>query len=350
MTTREKVLELFEKNKGIYFSGEDIATQLQVSRASVWKAVTGLRKDGYAIDAVTNKGYCLSENGDIVSSQGILKYMSPMHPKMEVQVEKETESTNAEVREKAEQGVVEGYLLVAGEQTKGRGRYKRNFFSPSGTGIYFSLLLRPDGMLAQQATGITTMAAVAMCEAIARLSGKEAKIKWVNDIYVNRKKVCGILTEASMGLESGTLDYVVLGVGVNVYPPVNGFPEELNHKAGVLFDEMQDDMKNRLIALFLENFWAYYLKQSDESYIEKYKEYSLVTGKQIQVLRQGQIREAYVRGIDDECRLLVEYRNGERETLSCGEISISFTEEERSSECEQELLSDHRSSPSIRNS
>lgn len=327
MTTKEKVLELFEKNKGIYFSGEELAKQLNVSRASVWKAVTGLRKDGYAIDAVTNKGYCLSEKGDILSAQGIMKYLPSEYQNMDIRVERETESTNAAVREYAEQGMQEGFLLVAGEQTKGRGRYGRTFFSPQGTGVYFSLLLRPKGVLVQQGTGLTAMAAVAMCEAVKELSGKPTGIKWVNDIYVNGKKVCGILTEASMGLESGRLDYVILGVGVNVYPPKTGFPESLIDKAGVVFDEMQDDMKNRLIALFLENFGAYYLKQSEKSYIEKYKEYSLVTGKQIQVLSEYGKREAYVLGIDDDCRLLVEYENGERATLSCGEISIAFTKE-----------------------
>ena len=327
MTTKEKVLELFEKNKGIYFSGEELAKQLNVSRASVWKAVTGLRKDGYAIDAVTNKGYCLSEKGDILSAQGIMKYLPSEYQNMDIRVERETESTNAAVREYAEQGMQEGFLLVAGEQTKGRGRYGRTFFSPQGTGVYFSLLLRPKGVLAQQGTGLTAMAAVAMCEAVKELSGKPTGIKWVNDIYVNGKKVCGILTEASMGLESGMLDYVILGVGVNVYPPETGFPESLVDKAGIVFDEMQDDMKNRLIALFLENFGAYYLKQSEKSYIEKYKEYSLVTGKQIQVLSEYGKREAYVLGIDDDCRLLVEYENGERATLSCGEISIAFTKE-----------------------
>ena len=327
MTTKEKVLELFEKNKGIYFSGEELAKQLNVSRASVWKAVTGLRKDGYAIDAVTNKGYCLSEKGDILSAQGIMKYLPSEYQNMDIRVERETESTNAAAREYAEQGMQEGFLLVAGEQTKGRGRYGRTFFSPQGTGVYFSLLLRPKGVLAQQGTGLTAMAAVAMCEAVKELSGKPTGIKWVNDIYVNGKKVCGILTEASMGLESGMLDYVILGVGVNVYPPETGFPESLVDKAGIVFDEMQDDMKNRLIALFLENFWAYYLKQGDKSYIEKYKEYSLVTGKQIQVLSGNGKREAYALGIDDDCRLLVEYENGERATLSCGEISIAFTKE-----------------------
>ena len=284
-------------------------------------------EDGYAIDAVTNKGYCLSEKGDILSAQGIMKYLPSEYQNMDIRVERETESTNAAVREYAEQGMQEGFLLVAGEQTKGRGRYGRTFFSPQGTGVYFSLLLRPKGVLAQQGTSLTAMAAVAMCEAVKELSGKPTGIKWVNDIYVNGKKVCGILTEASMGLESGRLDYVILGVGVNVYSPETGFPESLIDKAGVVFDEMQDDMKNRLIALFLENFGAYYLKQSEKSYIEKYKEYSLVTGKQIQVLSEYGKREAYVLGIDDDCRLLVEYENGERATLSCGEISIAFTKE-----------------------
>ena len=322
MTTKEKLLELFESNKGIYFSGEEIAGKLCVSRAAVWKAVKNLRSEGYEIDAVTNKGYCLSAKTDILSAQGIGKYLNPQYKNMDIYVLDSIDSTNALVRKKAEEGEIEGYTVVANEQTKGRGRYGRTFFSPQGTGFYLSILLRPPHYSAGQAVRITTMAAVAMCEAIEEVSEEEARIKWVNDIYVKGKKVCGILTEASFGLESGLLEYAVLGVGLNVYHPAEGFPEEIKQRAGNLFDNTQDDIKNRLVSSFLNNFMEYYVSENPAAYIEKYQERSLVIGKQIKVISAGKTKDAFAYGIDDECRLLVRYENGETESLSHGEIDL----------------------------
>ena len=135
MTTKDKLLGLFEENKGIYFSGEEIAGKLCVSRAAVWKAVKSLRDEGYVIDAVTNKGYCLSTNTDILSPQGIQKYIKQEYKNMDINVIPVIGSTNDLVREKANEGYDEGYVVISNEQTKGRGRYGRKFFSPSGTGL-----------------------------------------------------------------------------------------------------------------------------------------------------------------------------------------------------------------------
>lgn len=324
MTTKEKLLELFETQKGIYFSGEEIAQKLSVSRTAVWKAVKGLRSEGYAIDAVTNKGYCLSVQTDILSPQGIQKYLNPQYAQMDIQVLSTVGSTNALVREKANDGLAEGYTVISNGQTEGRGRLGRNFYSPEGTGIYMSILLRPSNYSARQAVKITTIAAVAMCEAIEETTGKVAQIKWVNDIFVEGKKVCGILTEASFGLENGLLEYAVLGVGLNVYYPREGFPKELEQIAGAIYTEPQEDMKNRLAAAFLNHFMEYYSKREQADYIDKYRSRSLAVGKQIEVLFANQIRHAHVYGIDDDCRLLVKYDNGETESLSYGEISIRF--------------------------
>lgn len=324
MTTKERLLELFESNKGNYLSGEEIARKLCVSRAAVWKAVKSLRNEGYAIDAVTNKGYCLSVKTDILSPQGIQKYLETEYRNLDVSVLLTVDSTNALVREKANSGLAEGYTVIANEQTAGRGRYGRKFFSPNGTGVYLSLLLRPFHYSAGQAVRITTIAAVAMCEAIEETAGEKAQIKWVNDIYVRGKKVCGILTEASFGLESGLLEYAVLGVGLNVYRPQEGFPGELGEIAGSVFDSTQDDMKNRLAAAFLNRFMRYYKAQDQSVYIEKYRSYSMAVGRQVTVISGKQTRSAYAYGIDDECRLQVKYDTGETESLSYGEITIKL--------------------------
>lgn len=324
MTTKERLLELFESNKGNYLSGEEIAGKLCVSRAAVWKAVKSLRSEGYAIDAVTNKGYCLSVKTDILSPQGIQKYLDTEYRNLDISVLLTVDSTNVLVREKANSGQAEGYTVIANEQTAGRGRYGRKFFSPYGTGVYLSMLLRPFHYSAGQAVRITTIAAVAMCEAIEEISGEKAQIKWVNDIYVRGKKVCGILTEASFGLESGLLEYAVLGVGLNVYRPREGFPEELKEIAGSVFDSTRDDMKNRLAAAFINRFMGYYKAKDHTAYIEKYRSYSLAVGRQITVISGNQSRSAYAYGIDDECRLLVKYDDGETESLSYGEITIKL--------------------------
>ncbi len=324
MTTKEKILELFEANKGIYFSGEEIAGKLCVSRAAVWKAVKSLRNEGYMIDAVTNKGYCLSVNTDILSPQGIWKYLDSGYRHLDMTVLSTVDSTNVMVREKANNGLAEGYTVISNEQTAGRGRYGRKFFSPNGTGVYMSVLLRPDNYSASQAVRITTMAAVAMCEAIEEVSDEKAQIKWVNDIFVKGKKVCGILTEASFGLESGLLEYAVLGIGLNVYQPPEGFPKELEQIAGAIFAHTQDDMKNRLVASFLNHFMGYYTAQNQTDYTEKYRNRSLAVGKQIQVISGNQVRNAFVYGVDDECRLLIKYEDGETASLAYGEIDIRF--------------------------
>lgn len=322
MTTKEKLLELFESNRAVYFSGEEIARKLSISRTSVWKAVKVLQSEGYPIDAVTNKGYCLSNQTDIVSEQGIQKYLRSEITDMEISVVNAVPSTNVCVREKANMGASEGYLVLANEQTAGRGRLGRNFFSPKDTGIYMSLLLRPKNFSAKQAVRITTMAAVAMCEAIEAVSDDKAEIKWVNDIFVRGKKVCGILTEGSFNLESGLLDYAILGLGINVYQPNNGFPKELSSIAGAVFEENQNDVKNRLASEFLNRFYGYYTAVNQTDYVEQYRKRSFVIGKEVNLTSADESKTAVVIGIDDECRLLVRYPDGTKDCYSSGEISI----------------------------
>ena len=324
MATKERILEWFESNKGIYFSGEDLAQNLCVSRAAIWKAVTALRKEGYIIDAVTNKGYCMSEKTDILSEAGIKSYLKPEYKNIHIHIDQVVDSTNRIVKEKANLGEKEGYLEIACEQTEGRGRKGRSFYSPADTGVYFSILLRPSHYTSEQAVHFTTMAAAAMCEAIEQVSGKEPGIKWVNDIFLDGKKICGILTEASFSLEGGCLEYAVLGLGINLYPPKGAFPEALKETAGSLFESSQNDMKNRLTAAFLNSFMKYYKGNDIREYVEKYRHYSIVLGKKITVVQREKNRQAFVCEIDDRCHLHVEYENGEREILKYGEIQLKL--------------------------
>ena len=326
MTTKEKLLALLEENKGAFFSGEEIARTLQVSRAAVWKAVNALREDGYTIDAATNKGYRLSPDSDILSPQGIRRFLNPEYQDLDLTVLPTAPSTNALVREKANQGCPEGCVIVACEQTAGRGRYGRQFFSPAGTGVYLSLLLRPTAYSPQQATCLTAAAAAAMCQAMEAVTGQQPGIKWVNDIFLHGKKVCGILTEAAVGLETGALDYMVLGAGVNLYPPVKGFPEEIQPIAGSVLERSCPEAKNRLVGEFLNRFGDFYTHPERKAYLEDYRARSLAIGQRVTVLSNGQAVSAYAYGIDDDFRLLVRYENGDTEALSYGEIRIQLAE------------------------
>lgn len=326
MTTKEKLLALLEDSKGTFFSGEEIARTLQVSRAAVWKAVNALREDGYTIDAATNKGYRLSPDSDILSPQGIRRFLKPEYRDLDLTVLPTAPSTNALVREKANQGRPEGCVIVACEQTAGRGRYGRQFFSPVDSGVYLSLLLRPTACSPQQATCLTAAAAAAMCQAIEAVTGQQPGIKWVNDIFLRGKKVCGILTEAAVGLETGTLNYMVLGAGVNLYPPAEGFPEEIQSIAGSVLERSCPEAKNRLVGEFLNRFWDFYSHPECRAYLEDYRSRSLAIGQNVTVLSAGRAVSAYAYGIDDDFRLLVRYENGDTEALSYGEIRIQLAE------------------------
>lgn len=326
MTTKEKLLALLEDSKGTFFSGEEIARTLQVSRAAVWKAVNALREDGYTIDAATNKGYRLSPDSDILSPQGIRRFLKPEYRDLDLTVLPTAPSTNALVREKANQGRPEGCVIIACEQTDGRGRYGRQFFSPIDSGVYLSLLLRPTAYSPQQATCLTAAAAAAMCQAIEAVTGQQPGIKWVNDIFLHGKKVCGILTEAAVGLETGTLNYMVLGAGVNLYPPAEGFPEEIQPIAGSVLERSCPEAKNRLVGEFLNRFGDFYTHPECRTYLEDYRSRSLAIGQNVTVLSAGRAVSAYAYGIDDDFRLLVRYENGDTEALSYGEIRIQLAE------------------------
>lgn len=328
MNTRERLLLLLKENKGQFVSGEEIASSLSVSRTAVWKGVTALRQAGYEIDAVRNRGYRLSPVSDILSEDGIMICLDK-ESGADLHFAQTVTSTNNIVKELASEGAAEGYTLVAASQTKGKGRAGRSFYSPEDTGVYLSILLRPAYYDAARASRFTTIAAVAACDAIKECGIDGAGIKWVNDVYVEGRKVCGILTEASVDLESGFLDYAVLGIGFNAYVPDGGFPEEIRERAGAIFKEPVSDGKNRLAAAFINSFMKYYRQEKESGkdgevpgYVSAYRERNIVPGKDIDVLTGGTARAARAIEIDDDCHLLVEYADGTRENLSAGEVSI----------------------------
>ena len=230
MRIQDAVLDALEKNRGEYLSGEQLASSLGVSRNAVWKAIQKLEEAGHKIRAVPKRGYTLAPESDVLTVQSVSRFLDTDMP-VYLQVQTEVTSTNTLLKAQAEQGAPEGTVLIAESQTAGKGRLGRHFTSPPGTGIYFSLLLRPH-CTAEKSLFITTTAAVAVCEAIEQVTGLNPQIKWVNDVYLNEKKVCGILTEASVDFENGGLNWAVLGIGINIAVPEEGFPEEIRSIAG----------------------------------------------------------------------------------------------------------------------
>lgn len=320
-TIKEQLRQLLEENRGSFISGEEIAGKLYCTRGAVWKAINALRNDGFEITAATNRGYCLEDSGDVLSESGIRRLLED---KSEVIVLKSVNSTNAYMRKLAENGYAEGTLVVSSEQTNGSGRHGRSFFSPADTGLYMSILLRPE-ISAQEAVKITSAAAVAVCRALDEVCGVSPEIKWVNDIYLNGKKVAGILTEAAFNLENGALDYAVLGIGVNVYPPVGDFPADISKIAGAVLNERQTDTRNRLAAAICKNFGDLYAALPDNTYLKEYRKRLMWIDKEIYIISGADGKQktpAILLGVDKNCALKVRYEDGSDGTVSSGEISI----------------------------
>ena len=321
MSVRDTVLTFLENNRGEYISGEKIASSVGVSRNAVWKAIRQLQAQGHKIHSSTKKGYCLDSQNDILSKQSIEKHLTTSI--FDIEVVKSVSSTNTVMRQRAESGEYEGAVLIAEEQTQGRGRLGRDFFSPSNTGIYMSVLLRPY-IPAEKSVMITTCAAVAVAEAIEEVAKKEAKIKWVNDIFCGERKVCGILTEAALAVESGTLAYAVLGIGINVFPPENAFPSELEGIADSVFDSCDtvENPRSLLIARVLENFWKYYEDIESRPHFDEYKKRSMVLSSPITVISGKEKFDATAIDLDENFNLKIMLPSGEARSLNSGEVSI----------------------------
>lgn len=332
MSTKGNVLKALEENKGTTVSGEELATLLNRSRAAIWKAIQELRKEGYHIDAITNKGYCLSQDSDMLSVEGILPYLSDSTAADRIHVFKQLESTNLTAKRMALDGASAETVVIAEEQTKGKGRMGRSFYSPSGSGIYMSFILAPRFDTAKSVL-ITTAASVAVCKAIEKVTGISCQIKWVNDVYMNDKKICGILTEAVTDFESGRIHYIVLGIGINYSTSKTAFPKELSGIAGSLYEGATEDhiSRNRLIAEIINQVFAVNERLESREFISEYKARSFVLGKEIRIIPTiGPDAErnfdegipATVMDIDGDGGLVVKYQDGTVSTLNSGEISI----------------------------
>lgn len=294
-----------------FLSGEELAKRFSKSRAAVWKAVRSLKADGYDVEAVTNRGYRLSDNNDLVSAQSV---KSMMKNDIDVIYYPTIDSTNNECKRflaNSKDGV---FLICADEQTAGRGRQGKSFYSPAMTGVYFSLVIRPETSL-QNAVTATTAASVAACRAIEELTPLKPQIKWVNDVFLNGKKICGILTEAVTNFETGIVESVIIGIGINI--KTIDFPNDVEN-AGSLDFKIS---RSALIACIADNLIE--IAQGDyKAFIDYYRSHSLVLGKKIKFIEHGKVTQAAAVAIDETGGLEVELEGGERRTLRSGEISV----------------------------
>lgn len=319
--TKSKILNLLRNSEG-YISGQKLCEELCVSRTAVWKVIEQLKQEGYEIEAVRNKGYLLKEIPDILSKAEIESCISTKWAGREVYYTPQIDSTNVKAKALGDEGALQGTLVVADEQIKGRGRRGREWSSPAGSSIYMTLLLKPD-CAPDRAPGLTLVMALAVAESLEEITGQQVGIKWPNDIVVNGRKVCGILTE--MSLEADYIQYVVIGTGINVN--TEEFPEELQSMATSLFIETgKTYQRSKIIASvmkhFEENVDKYFKTQDMTELKEKYEKFLLNKNKEVRVLQPGNEYLAKALGINEKGELLVQKTDGTMEEIYAGEVSV----------------------------
>ena len=312
------------REAGTYVSGQELCEQYGVSRTAIWKAIRQLEKEGYVIEAQNNRGYRLVEKdgADLFSKIELESKLETAWVGRKLVFQKETGSTNIDAKELAENGEASGAVVVADMQTAGRGRRGRGWVSPAGKDIYMTIMLRPQ-CRPEKASVLTLVMALAVLEAVSELLSQGCYIKWPNDIVVNGKKVCGILTE--MSAEIGLIHYLVIGVGINVNQ--KSFSEEIREKATSLKLELGRHVRrSELIAAVMEEFEVCYetfLKTGDLSGVrEKYNQMLVNRGREVRVLEPGNEYEAHALGINNAGELIVRTKDGQEQTIYAGEVSV----------------------------
>ena len=320
------VLKLLQESHGAYISGEGISEKLGITRAAVWKAVKALQRDGYDIESRKSQGYRLLDAPDRLTETEIRAHLSGTKlVGRKLVCFESVDSTNAYLMRVASQGVVDGTVAVANEQTGGKGRRGRSFLSPAGKGVYLSVLLRPP-VEPNHLLPITGYVAVAMCNAVERAAGVRPKIKWANDLVLGGKKLCGILTELSMEGESGALQYVIIGIGINVAHTREDFAGELENIATSLNLETGKDISRAALAAAmieeLDTLYQALLRHKLQFYLDIYRKDCLTIGQQVQLLWEDVHEKVLATGVDENLGLEVLRQNGSKDVIRTGEVSV----------------------------
>ena len=319
---RSNILDILRNANGAYVSGEDIARTLNVSRTAVWKHIRELKQAGYAIDSHSRSGYCLMETPDLLLPNEIQNGRKTKVLGKDIQYYKEVISTNNQAKLAAQQDADEGTIIVSESQTSGRGRLARGWYSPAEKGIWFSVILRPH-FLPQEAPKCTLMAAVAIAKAIETITELQVGIKWPNDILYNKQKLVGILTE--MNAEMDCINYIIIGMGVNVNIQKDEFPVELQQIAtslAILKGEKISRVKLLNEILFqIETLYNIAQTEGFVKILEEWKKYSVTLGKTVDVIGINDTFVGVAMDIDADGALLVKTEAGLKRVLA-GDVSI----------------------------
>lgn len=320
---KSKVVEILKENKGEFVSGQALSEKLEVSRTSIWKYVNQLKEDGYEIESISRKGHRLINSPDILTFEEIDEYLDTKYIGKEIRYFDTLESTNDLAKEVAKESNSEGIVIITEEQTKGKGRLGRNWTSPKKKGIWMSLIIKPK-IDPIEASKITQITAASIYNALSEM-GIETLIKWPNDIILNCKKVCGILTE--MSSEMMQINYMVVGIGINANLDDVDIPVGIKEKATSLKIETGEKINRKeLIGKILNNFeyfYDYFINDNDISEpIKICTEKSILIGKKVRVIERGKELEREAIGLTKEGELIVKDEKGEETTLISGEVSV----------------------------
>lgn len=322
MNIKQTLLNTLAEAGGGFISGAAIAEKIGVSRNAVWKTVKALEADGFVIDSVTSKGYRLSADNNRISADLIYPLLTTKVIGRNIVVYDEVDSTNTAAKKMTSENVPHGTAVIADRQTEGRGRMGRSFESPSGTGVYMSILLYPQYGV-ECAPLITSAAACAVADAVDEVCGSSVNIKWVNDIFLNDRKICGILTEASLGLEMKTLDHAVIGIGLNVRSVKDVFGAELGSVATSIEDELDIKADRNILCGMILNKLEYYLNQvENRAFLDEYRRREMLTGNTITAKVGDATIKGVAMGIDDNANLIIKLPDGKLKKLSSGEASL----------------------------
>ncbi|AKA67453.1 biotin--[acetyl-CoA-carboxylase] ligase [Clostridium scatologenes] len=320
---KDKILHLLKENEGNFISGQTICEKLNVSRTAIWKYINTLKKEGYHIDSISKKGYKLTFSPDILSFEEISENLTTKYIGKNLFYFESLDSTNTKAKELASKDAPHGTVVISEEQTSGKGRLGRVFISPKRKGIWISIIMRPDiePFKVPRITQIGAAAVVNACEAF----NIEVQVKWPNDIILNNKKVCGILTE--MSGELNKVSYVVMGIGINANLDKEDFPEDLRDKATSISIETGSYIKRKeFVSILINTFEKLYEEFVEENNIKTSvdicRNHSILIGKEIKIINRNEEILAKALDLDENGELIVEFKDGSIHKVFSGEVSI----------------------------
>ncbi|MCT4620738.1 MAG: biotin--[acetyl-CoA-carboxylase] ligase [Marinisporobacter sp.] len=321
---KRAVLEALKKNKDHFISGEELSKKIGVTRTAVWKHIKQLKEEGYEIESVSRKGYRLTKEPDTLDSNALEIEIRSKYIGSKIHHVESIDSTNNMAKKMASEGAKEGTVIIAEEQTGGRGRLGRSWVSPKGTGIWMSIILRPP-IDPTEAAKITQITAAAVATGLRNMIGEDVGIKWPNDIIIHKKKTCGILTEMSAELNS--VNYIIVGIGINVNVDIDEFPEDVRSVATSIKAYMgktvsRKEIVKEILFAFEELYSDFIENKNIKKSIDICKKYSVTLGKQVKIRTKGEEVIAEAIDLTEDGQLLIKNELGEVKTVLSGEVSV----------------------------